>query len=95
MSVAQLYITLTTDGELILEGDLLGNGRETLVTDTGGPTTWEPDPAIELPERVFDLTHQTVVAEMQAFLDGGTITDFMRGFAIEHAVAHQRIKDER
>jgi len=84
----ELYVTLNDAGELVLEGNLLGNGRETLVEDTGGPTEWAIDPATELPERVFKLTHQAAVNEYES---GNTD----RFIAIEHHVNHQRIIDER
>lgn len=95
MPLAQLYLTLNASNELVLEGDLLGNGRETLIEDKEGPVKWDWDPAVELPERVFTLTHQAFINEMQAFLNNGSQTDFLRAMAIEHAVSHQRIQDDR
>jgi len=84
----ELYITLNENGELILEGDLLGNGRETLIEDTGGPTEWDIDSATDLPERVFELTHQAAVNEYTA----GNIDRFI---SINHLVTHRRIVDDR
>lgn len=86
----ELYLSLNENGELVLEGDLgpLGDGRELLVEDTGGPTTWDWDPAIELPERTFDLTFKAIVNEFAE-------SNFDRAWAINVLVSHQRIVDER
>jgi len=88
MSLATLYVTLNEDGELVLEGDLLDTGRETLKTDTGGPTEWSFDSALGVPERTLDLAFEAFVDELQA-------ASTLRAQAIMSAVVFQRIVDER
>ena len=54
-----LYVTLNDSMELVLESDHSGQ-RETLIEDTDGPTEWEIDLGLEVPERTNDLVRQWV-----------------------------------
>lgn len=84
-----LFITLNDDGSLALESDYSGS-RQQIISDDEGPTDWEWDPALEVPERVNYLVREWVESGLSGSQPAtGDILDVM----IDHQT--QNIVDDR
>jgi len=84
-----LYVSLNDSMELVLESDHSGQ-RETLIEDVNGPTEWEFDPALEVPERTNDLVRQWV---KDGLIDTQITTDEILAVMLDFAT--QNIVDDR